>query len=74
MSVESEIKKEVAIALLHEKIETLTEALARTDRALTSLQGERDKALRWGLVVLGSAVLSMGLWIFALLEKALIRI
>ncbi len=74
MSVESEIKKEVAIALLHTKIENLTQALERTDKSLTALQGERDKALRWGLVVLGSAVLSMGLWIFSLLEKALIRI
>lgn len=42
---------------LHVEIEELREALG-------SLQKDRESALRWGILVLGGAVISMGTWIF----------
>lgn len=34
--------------------------------AVAAMQAERDHALKWGIVTLGAAVISMGLWIFNL--------
>lgn len=34
--------------------------------AVVASQAERDHALKWGIVTLGAAVISMGLWIFNL--------
>ena len=31
---------------------------------LASLQKDRDNAFRWGIIVLGTAVIGMGTWIF----------
>lgn len=34
--------------------------------AVAAMQAERDHALKWGIVSLGVAVMSMGTWIFNL--------
>ncbi len=67
-----EIEKAVALDRLHQKIETLKQSIELTDRGLKSLQEDRDKALRWGLITLGSTVLGMGIWIFGLFERMVI--
>lgn len=54
----------VTVAVLEQKVKTLEEHLDRTDKQLKALQRDRDSALKWGVMVLGSAVLSMGTWIF----------
>ena len=59
----------VTIAVLEEKVRTLEEHLERTDKQLKSLQNDRDNALKWGIMVLGTAVLSMASWIFNAVTK-----
>lgn len=59
----------VTIAVLEEKVRTLEEHLERTDRQLKALQSDRDNALKWGVMILGSAVVSMGAWIFNAISK-----
>lgn len=59
----------VTVAVLEQKVKTLEEHLASTDKQLKALQRDRDSALKWGLMVLGSAVLSMGTWIFNSITK-----
>lgn len=53
---------------LEEKLEDLSssieEKLESTNSKIKSLERDRDNALRWGLMILGSAVLSMAAWIF----------
>lgn len=51
---------EVEMALLKKEVED-------QEIRLRKLEKDRDSALRWGIVVLGSSVLSMGAWIFKLL-------
>lgn len=45
------------IKALHAEIEALRKGLA-------SLEKDRESAMRWGILVLGGAVLAMGTWIF----------
>lgn len=52
--------QERELQLLQEKFE----ALAQKVEALAS---DRDKALRWGILALGTAVVGMGTWIFNLI-------
>lgn len=52
----------VAFALAQKKLHDMEDRLI-------SLEKDRDSALRWGLIVLGSSVVSMGLWIFKLLSS-----
>lgn len=59
----------VTIAVLEEKVKTLEEHLERTDKQLRALQHDRDNALKWGIMVLGTAVVSMGSWIFNAITK-----
>ena len=42
---------------IHKEIEAL-------QKEVSGIKAERDKALRWGLVLLGSAVIAMAGWIF----------
>lgn len=37
--------------------------IATVEAELAALRAERDKALKWGVMSLGSAVLAMGYWI-----------
>ena len=40
---------------------------------LDSLIGERDKALRWGIIFLGTLLISMGTWIVTLITSGRIK-
>lgn len=51
----------VQLALLQQQLESLQETV-------DSLQQDRDRALRWGIMVLGTAVISMAMWIFNKLD------
>ena len=57
-------KSAVEFALLQQQVTGLQLELAETNEKLESLQKDRDRALLWGIMVLGTAVLSMGTWIF----------
>lgn len=59
----------ITVAVLEEKLENLEERLAEANEKLKSLEHDRDSALKWGVIVLGSTVVSMGLWIFNLFQK-----
>lgn len=43
--------------------EEAEEALAIANAKLAALEDERNKALKWGVITLGSAVISMVVWI-----------
>lgn len=51
-------------ALDHKKLEDLEEIVKE-------LKADRDKFLRWGVIVLGGAVVTLFTWIFNLLAAAL---
>lgn len=57
-------QQEVEIARLQEAVKALGDKLAITTDAIEALQDERNRALKWGIMSLGSAVLAMGYWIF----------
>lgn len=59
-----EVAKAVEMAVLKQKLDTLEEELDETKKSLRSLQRDRDSALRWGLIALGSGVISLITWIF----------
>lgn len=73
MSTDTEqaIATAISLAVLKEKIEQLETMNALRDKEVESLKKDRDSALRWGILVLGSTVISMALWIFKLFEKAI---
>ena len=56
---------ETQIALLIEHQKTMEGRLADVHADIKALQDERDRALRWGVMSLGTAVLGMAYWIFA---------
>ena len=68
---------EIRDALLKQSVETrLTEMKLQIDaqkQVLDGLKGERDKALRWGIIALGTAVMGMGSWIVNLFTAGHIR-
>ena len=68
---------EVREALRNQSVETrLGEMKAQIDaqkQVLDGLKGERDKALRWGVIALGTAVMGMGSWIVNLFTAGHIR-
>ena len=55
------------VAVLEEKIKNLEILISRTDSKLRALEKDRDNALKWGIMVLGTIVISMGSYIFKLL-------
>lgn len=59
-----EIEKAVALAKLEQKVEVLEKELAETEKVLKRLQSDRDSALRWGVIALGSGLISLVTWIF----------
>lgn len=61
----------VQLAILKEKLKHLESLVTTTTKQLEALQKDRDSALLWGLAVLGTAVISMGTWIFKYVTKAL---
>ena len=55
------------VAVLEEKIKNLERLISKTDSKLRALEKDRDNALKWGIMVLGTVVISMGSYIFKLL-------
>jgi len=68
---------EVRDALLKQSNETrfieLEKLIKDQGVILDGLKGERDKALRWGIIALGTAVMGMGSWIVNLFTAGHIR-
>lgn len=60
--------QEVTIALLKKAVESLTDELHEAKKVFTrdieALQDERNRALKWGIMSLGTAVMGMAYWIF----------
>jgi len=54
---------EIEVALLAEKTDKRIKDL---ERMVESLMADREKAMRWGILTLGAAVLAMGSYIFNL--------
>ena len=55
------------VAVLEEKIKNLEILISKTDSKLRALEKDRDNALKWGIMVLGTVVISMGSYISKLL-------
>lgn len=55
---------ETQIALLAAALRTMESDLKEAGAAITALQEERNRALKWGITSLGIAVLGMASWIF----------
>lgn len=60
----------VAIAVLQERLNNLEEDFQRANAKVKELEQDRNKALKWGIALLGSAVITMAGWIFKYFEKA----
>jgi hypothetical protein len=57
------------IAVFEEKLKNLEQLIIKTEDKLEALEKDRDNALKWGVMILGSVVISMGSYIFNLLTK-----
>lgn len=68
---DSNTQTAVVIAVLQEKINFLEERQDQDAAKIAALEQDRNNALRWGIMVLGSAVVSMGAWIFQLFSDRL---
>ena len=68
---DSNTQTAVIIAVLQEKINFLEERQDQDAKKIAALEQDRNNALRWGIMVLGSAVVSMGAWIFQLFSDRL---
>jgi hypothetical protein len=68
---DSNTQTAVVIAVLQEKINSLEERQDQDGAKIAALEQDRNNALRWGIMVLGSAVVSMGAWIFQLFSDRL---
>lgn len=68
---DSNTQTAVVIAVLQEKINSLEERQDQDAMKIAALEQDRNNALRWGIMVLGSAVVSMGAWIFQLFSDRL---
>jgi hypothetical protein len=68
---DSNTQTAVIIAVLQEKIHSLEERQDQDAAKIAALEQDRNNALRWGIMVLGSAVVSMGAWIFQLFSDRL---
>ena len=58
----------INVAVLQEKINSLDDRLSRSDSKIKALEKDRDNAIKWGLMILGTAVVSMASWIFKLVS------
>lgn len=54
---------ETQIALLILRQTALEHDLEKANEKIEVIQAERDKALKWGVMTLGAAVISMVVWI-----------
>lgn len=64
MSSEETTATAVLLAVLQERIKSLEEHIAITDKRLSSLDRDRSNALKWGIMILGTGVITMAGWIF----------
>lgn len=64
---DSAVATAITVAVLQEKISALEEHLQRSDSKIKALEKDRDNAIKWGLMILGTAVVSMASWIFKLI-------
>lgn len=60
--------QETEIELLKQEQARIKAHLDAQDEAIKALEDERTKALKWGITVLGAAVMGMGTWIFNLIS------
>lgn len=67
----SDQTQDVDIARLQEQLKSLKDKQDVDHQALVSLQKDRDKALLWGIIVLGSTVLSLASWIMKYVFKVI---
>ncbi len=67
----TEHNQEVDIAILQQQVIQLKDKQESDHKALVALHGDRDRALIWGILVLGSTVLSLGAWILKNIMKVL---
>lgn len=61
----------IAIAILQERLNNLEEDHKAALAEINELKQDRNKALKWGIALLGSAVITMASWIFKYFEKAI---
>lgn len=61
---------ETQIALLIAAQVTMKSDLADATKAIAAIQEERTRALTWGIVTLGTAVIGMAAWIFNTISTA----
>ncbi len=60
----------VAVAVLQERLSNLEEDFVRANTKVKELEQDRNKALKWGIALLGSAVITLAGWIFKYFERA----
>lgn len=56
--------QDVSIAVLQEKLKNLEMLAVASLKKIEALEEDRAKALKWGIMLLGTAVLSMATYIF----------
>lgn len=56
--------QDISIAVLQEQLKNLEALAAASLKKIEALEKDREHALRWGIMLLGTAVVSMGTWIF----------
>lgn len=52
---------------IKETNKAVEDQIKTTNEAIKALQDERTKALKWGITVLGAAVMAMGSWMWSFL-------
>ena len=67
----AEHNNEVDIAILQQQLIALKDKQEVDHKALQALQQDRDRALIWGIIVLGSTVISLGAWILKNILKVI---
>jgi hypothetical protein len=55
---------ETQIATLREQLDAMRDRLSDMRTDVEALQEERNRARKWGVMALGSAVMGMAYWIF----------
>lgn len=59
------VETQLALSSLRQK--AIEDEQVEINGKIAALQEERNHFLRWGIIVLGSAVVAMGVWIFNLI-------
>jgi hypothetical protein len=67
----TDVERETQLALQARELELLHDELDELRKEVNALKADREKALRWGISVLGAAVIGMGGWIFSLFASNL---